>query len=66
MLGEALNWAKNVRASGGTAVFLLRYLELAPGARPHVPVDPGDDLAAFEKIAQRYPVFRISRAASPD
>ena len=87
MLGEASNWARNVRASGGAAVLghgrrepirleevdlaerapiLRRYLELAPGARAHMPVDPGADLAAFEKVAPRYPVFRISRAAAPD
>jgi deazaflavin-dependent oxidoreductase (nitroreductase family) len=38
---------------------LRRYLELAPGARPHIPVDKSADLAAFADIAARYPVFRI-------
>ena len=48
------------------APILKRYLELAPGARAHFPVDPAAPLAEFEKIAVRYPVFRIrSRAAGP-
>ncbi|GAB3801544.1 PNPOx family protein [Micromonospora zhanjiangensis] len=41
------------------APILRRYLELAPGARPHVPVDRRSALAEFERIAARYPVFRI-------
>ncbi len=49
--------------SGGRAV-LRRYLELAPGGRPHVPVDRRAPLAEFERVANRYPVFRI-RAATP-
>lgn len=42
------------------APILRRYLELAPGARPHFPIGPDDDLAAFERIATDYPVFRVS------
>jgi hypothetical protein len=41
------------------AAILKRYLELAPGARAHFPVDPGAPLSEFEQIASRYPVFRI-------
>jgi deazaflavin-dependent oxidoreductase (nitroreductase family) len=41
------------------APILKRYLALAPGARPHVPVDRAAPLADFERIAKRYPVFRI-------
>jgi deazaflavin-dependent oxidoreductase (nitroreductase family) len=41
------------------APILRRYLALAPGARPHVPVDRRAPLAAFERIAADYPVFRI-------
>ncbi len=38
---------------------LRRYLELAPGARAHFPVDRRDPLEKFEQIAAQYPVFRI-------
>ena len=41
------------------APILKRYLQLAPGARPHVPVDPQAPLAEFETVAPRYPVFRV-------
>lgn len=41
------------------APILKRYLERAPGARPHVPVPVGAPLAEFERIAPDYPVFRI-------
>lgn len=42
------------------APILRRYLELAPGARAHFPVDQHAPLEQFEQIAERYPVFRIS------
>ena len=51
-------------AAAERAPILRPYLELAPGARAHLPVDPDDDLTAFEAIAARYPVFRISPAAA--
>lgn len=38
---------------------LRRYLDLAPGARPHVPVDRRAPLEDFAAIAEDYPVFRI-------
>jgi deazaflavin-dependent oxidoreductase (nitroreductase family) len=41
------------------APILRRYLQLAPGARPHIPVDRRAPLAEFERIADRYPVFRV-------
>lgn len=41
------------------APILKRYLQIASGARPHIPVDPASPLPAFEAIAGRYPVFRI-------
>lgn len=44
---------------GARAPILKSYLEAAPGARPHVPVDRRAPLAEFEKIAAQYPVFRI-------
>ena len=46
------------------APILRRYLEVAPGARAHFPVDRKAPLADFARIANRYPVFRIG-AASP-
>lgn len=51
--------------AGQRPPILRRYLELAPGARPHIPVDPAAPLSEFERIAADYPVFRISAAASP-
>jgi deazaflavin-dependent oxidoreductase (nitroreductase family) len=45
--------------AGARAPILRRYLEVAPGARPHIPVDRRAPLAEFERIAARYPVFRI-------
>ena len=41
------------------APILQRYLQVAPGGRPHIPVDRQAPLADFERIAARYPVFRI-------
>lgn len=41
------------------APILRRYLRLAPGARPHIPVDYRAPMAEFEKVAADYPVFRI-------
>lgn len=41
------------------APVLRSYLAIAPGARPHVPVDRRAPLAEFEQIADQYPVFRI-------
>ncbi len=51
-------------APGARAPILRRYLQIAPGARPHIPVDRRAPVAEFEGIAGRYPVFRI-RSASP-
>jgi len=42
------------------APILKAYLQRAPGARPHVPVDKDAALAEFEKIAAAYPVFRVA------
>lgn len=41
------------------APILRRYLEAAPGARAHFPVDRNAPLAEFEQVADQYPVFRI-------
>jgi len=80
MLGNDVNWVRNLRAADGRAVLrhgrreavrlqevdardrapiLRRYLQVAPGARPHIPVDRKAPLADFERISPDYPVFRI-------
>jgi hypothetical protein len=41
------------------APILRLYLALAPGARPHIPVDRTAPVDEFERIAGQYPVFRI-------
>jgi hypothetical protein len=41
------------------APILRRYLEVAPGARAHIPVDRRAPLEQFEQIAGQYPVFRV-------
>jgi deazaflavin-dependent oxidoreductase (nitroreductase family) len=38
---------------------LKRYLQLAPGARAHIPVDPKAPVTDFDRVASRHPVFRI-------
>ena len=42
------------------APILKAYLQAAPGARPHVPVDKDEPLAEFEKIAPAFPVFHLA------
>jgi deazaflavin-dependent oxidoreductase (nitroreductase family) len=42
------------------APILRAYLQRAPGARPHVPVNKDAALAEFEKIAEAFPIFRLS------
>jgi hypothetical protein len=44
------------------APLLKAYLQVASGARPHVPVDKDAPLAEFEKIAAEFPVFRLTSA----
>ena len=41
------------------AAVLKAYLKRAPGARPHMPVEKDAPLSEFEKIAARFPVFRV-------
>lgn len=43
---------------------LRRYLDCAPGARPHIPVDRRAPVEEFERIAPQIPVFRVSVAPS--
>jgi deazaflavin-dependent oxidoreductase (nitroreductase family) len=42
------------------AAILARYLECAPGARSHIPVEPGAPVEEFERIAGQYPVFHVT------
>jgi F420H(2)-dependent quinone reductase len=44
------------------APILRKYLQVAPGARPHIPVARRAPLADFERISPDYPVFRIGAA----
>ncbi len=81
MLGDNVQWVRNVRASDGRAVLrsgareeiqleevpvdqrapiLRAYLQQAPGARPHVPVNKNAALAEFQKVAAAFPVFRLA------
>lgn len=85
MLGEKVNWVRNVRAAYGQAILrhgsrelvhldeveadrrapiLKRYLAVAPGARPHIPVDRRAELADFSRVAPSIPVFHITPAAA--
>jgi hypothetical protein len=41
------------------APILRRYLQVAPGARPHIQVDRRDSLTEFARVAADYPVYRI-------
>ena len=41
------------------APILKAYLQIAPGARPHVPVSKDAPLLEFEKIVAKYPIFRL-------
>lgn len=80
MLGDDVNWVRNLRAAGdravlrhgrreavrlqeigasGRAPILRRYLQVAPGARAHIPVGREAPLADFERISADYQVFRI-------
>lgn len=80
MLGEEVDWVRNVKAASGNvalrhgsreevcleevaadlrAPLLKAYLKRAPGARPHLPIDMGAPLSEFERLAPRFPVFRV-------
>jgi hypothetical protein len=45
---------------------LKAYLQRAPGARPHIPVDENAPLAEFEAIAEQFPVFRVLAVQAAD
>jgi hypothetical protein len=44
------------------APILRRYLDVAPAARAHIPVDRRAPLQQFEQIAEQYPVFQVCGA----
>jgi F420H(2)-dependent quinone reductase len=45
---------------GRRAPVLKAYLQRAPNARAHLPVDKDAPLAEFERVAHRFPVFRVT------
>jgi hypothetical protein len=47
---------------GERAPILRRYLAVAPGARPHIPIDRTAPAEDFERIASAVPVFHIMTA----
>lgn len=47
------------------APILRRYLECAPGARAHIPVDRRAPVESFEAVAAGIPVFRIRPEPAP-
>jgi deazaflavin-dependent oxidoreductase (nitroreductase family) len=57
------NGAQNVRlvevAPADRAPILRAYLNAAPGARPHFPVDRHAPLEEFQRISDEFPAFRI-------
>jgi hypothetical protein len=44
---------------------LRRYLAIAPGARPHIPLDRTASLEDFAAIADQIPVFRVRALGAP-
>ncbi len=42
------------------APILRAYLQRAPGARPHVPVNKDAALVEFQRVAAAFPVFRLA------
>lgn len=48
--------------AGQRAPVLKAYLQRAPGARPHVPVDKDAPLSEFERIAAMIPIFHVLAA----
>jgi len=45
--------------AGDRAPILKAYLQIAPGARPHIPVSKDAPISEFEAIAPNFPVFRV-------
>jgi len=49
----------SAEVSDRRAPVLKAYLQRAPGARAHVPIDKDAPLAAFAQVAPQLPVFRV-------
>ena len=45
---------------GQRAPILKAFLQHAPGARPHIPISKDAPISEFERIASKYPVFRLA------
>ncbi len=45
--------------AGQRTPILKAYLQRAPGARPHVPVNKDAPMTDFQKVAGAFPVFRV-------
>jgi hypothetical protein len=60
-------WREPVRleevATDARPPIIRRYLDVAPGGRPHIPIDRRAPLEAFEKLAPQIPVFLIREPA---
>jgi hypothetical protein len=41
------------------AAIIKAYLQIARGARPHIPVDKDAPISEFKKIVAEYPVFKV-------
>lgn len=52
-------------AVGDRAPILRRYLEVAPAARAHFPIDRRAPVSAFATIAADHPVFRVDPPELP-
>lgn len=50
---------------GARPEILARYVEVAPGGRPHVPVPPGAPLAEFAAVSAGFPVFEVDGVPPP-
>jgi hypothetical protein len=48
------------------APLLKAYLQIAPGARPHIAVDKNAPLEEFAKVAAAYPVFKVNSGSARD
>ena len=48
------------------APIIRRYVYVAPGGRPHIPVDRHAPMEEFEKIAADFPVLLISECAGAE
>ncbi len=46
------------------AVIIKEFLQIAPGARAHIPVDKDAPITAFEEIAAKVPVFKLCAGKS--